>query len=735
MATTAAPPSSSSPRSPTAPPPPPPPSTAGSGGGGGAVLNARLARLWELRSDSAAMSEALGAVAAALTAANAAHSGTAAATTTTPSSGDDSEAARRALRGAVETHAVAVAEQFLAALAPFRAQFHTVQASLADVTGAVAAAGRRIAESEASTATFVASAGELLAARDACDARLAEATAFLDDYELPPAEVAALTAGPQDADAGRAFYAALQRLAVVQERALALVPTARSALGVELLDAASKLQADALDRLFAWVHTACKDADRVAGLPAVADAAADEDGGGGGTSVGARRVAAARMLQAGTRALREARPAYFRACQEVAVGACKAQLVRRLLRALTGGGATGGGGGSGGGGSDGRPIDASAHDPLRYVGDICAWVHAAMVEQSDAFASLFYAGGAAPPPPPPPSADAPAATVGAAPLSVPDMLAALSDAIARPVTVRIDQVVGTQTSVVTAFRLADSLSFYEATVGALVTPDAPLVAALAASRAAAGGRLASNLKSTGERYRTSPHTFPTDLAASALVASAAALLRDLLRACSEALSSPPPADMDTLLAGLLPPLIDSCRASADGLRVTDTAVYMLNNLAALSSTLALYGGAPAGAWVARLRAEMASWEEGLVQAAANDLLTACGLMAKLTALRAAAGGSGGGGGLAGQPGLAAADWRPVLAAFYALLSSSAVLQLHDRIVAPDVRTRVRHDTMAVLSAAYARVYADLSAPAAGYTDASPPLLHHTPAAVDVLLGL
>lgn len=54
-------------------------------------------------------------------------------------------------------------------------------------------------------------------------------------------------------------------------------------------------------------------------------------------------------------------------------------LVRGFLDALT----------IGGPGGAPRPIELQAHDPLRYVGDMLAWVHQALPSEREAAQTLF----------------------------------------------------------------------------------------------------------------------------------------------------------------------------------------------------------------------------------------------------------------------------------------------------------------------------------------------------------
>lgn len=162
---------------------------------------------------------------------------------------------------------------------------------------------------------------------------------------------------------------------------------------------------------------------------------------------------------------------------------------------------------------------------------------------------------------------------------------------------------------------------------------------------------------------------------------------------------------------------------------------MLNNITLLQTALAPYAAAVGSGWAARLTSEAGTWEEGLVQQTANDLLSSCGLLAKLTAMRAVPATEP----AAAKPGLRPEDLRPVLHAFFELLSSSQLVALFDKVTARTLRTRLRRDVLSVLSAAYARLHAEVGEPRRGYVDAMGGdvgnLLRQTPQQVDVLLGL
>ena len=68
--------------------------------------------------------------------------------------------------------------------------------------------------------------------------------------------------------------------------------------------------------------------------------------------------------------------------------------MQRFILALTVGTTIAGGGATAavGGGDRSRPIEMQAHDPIRYAGDMLAWVHQAIASEKEFLCTLFRGG-------------------------------------------------------------------------------------------------------------------------------------------------------------------------------------------------------------------------------------------------------------------------------------------------------------------------------------------------------
>jgi hypothetical protein len=72
-------------------------------------------------------------------------------------------------------------------------------------------------------------------------------------------------------------------------------------------------------------------------------------------------------------------PAFFRACLEDMANIRRNSVTRAFIDALT----------RGGPGGTPRPIELQAHDPIRYIGDMLAWIHQAAASEREILEGLF----------------------------------------------------------------------------------------------------------------------------------------------------------------------------------------------------------------------------------------------------------------------------------------------------------------------------------------------------------
>lgn len=117
-----------------------------------------------------------------------------------------------------------------------------------------------------------------------------------------------------------------------------------------------------------------------------------------------------------------------------------------------------------------RPIELHAHDPLRYVGDMLAWVHQAIAAEREFLESLFGVRGAQ------------RRMVGAVrefgASAEEASMGELTDGAVRglcgPLRVRVQQTVRSQESSITLYKIANLLGFYMLTMQRTIGEEALL---------------------------------------------------------------------------------------------------------------------------------------------------------------------------------------------------------------------------------------------------------------------
>ncbi len=139
---------------------------------------------------------------------------------------------------------------------------------------------------------------------------------------------------------------------------------------------------------------------------------------------------------------------------------------------------------------------------------------------------------------------------------------------------------------------------------------------------------------------------------------------------------------------------------------------MCNQVCVLQHALAPF--AVSARVVQRLAAELSAYEESMVQALSEEVLSEAGLLAKLSALRSQPPGAR----LAELPGLRIGELRSVCGALVGEVSggggSGGPLATFDRIDNPRVRSRLRRDASQLLLEAFTFLRRVVADPASGY---------------------
>ncbi|CAG8837418.1 21040_t:CDS:10, partial [Gigaspora margarita] len=261
------------------------------------------------------------------------------------------------------------------------------------------------------------------------------------------------------------------------------------------------------------------------------------------------------------------RPVLFKSCLEELVYIRKNSIIRAFMDALT----------RGGPGGTPRPIELHAHDPLRYVGDMLAWIHQTVANEREFLESLFEIKNESD------HSNIENLDKENDDIVVQDLLDRDIDGTCRPLKIRVEQVLGSQTGAITGYRILNLIQFYKITIARILGPNAALSIILKEVFFNTLNMQAEQLL----RYRQTPGA---DLMPPPVVKETVLQLKEIMASYETSLVTATEREDDfrTILDTILDPLFQMCELGANDLSKFDKAIYMINCLHYVQSSLTPY---------------------------------------------------------------------------------------------------------------------------------------------------
>ncbi|KKK25038.1 hypothetical protein P175DRAFT_0464826 [Aspergillus ochraceoroseus IBT 24754] len=307
---------------------------------------------------------------------------------------------------------------------------------------------RHIVLARQDTAPVLEEASALMLQRQEAETKQCLLDAFTKHFIIPDDDLMIMTSAEEPID--DEFFNVLSRVKQVHRDCEALLGGENERLGLELMEKSSRSLNSAYQKLYRWVQKEFK-------------------------SLNLEDPRISSSIRRALRVLAE-RPSLFHSCLDFFAEARDYVLSDAFHYALTD--AVSGTGGD----TNVKPIEFSAHDPLRYIGDMLAWVHSTTVSEREALEALFVADG-----------DELAKGIQAGLSSEPwaridedeevtfDGQKALSDlvnrdliGVARSLRQRVELVIQGHDDPVTCYKVVNVLSFYQTTFSKLVGPSSNL---------------------------------------------------------------------------------------------------------------------------------------------------------------------------------------------------------------------------------------------------------------------
>lgn len=249
-----------------------------------------------------------------------------------------------------------------------------------------------------------------------------------------------------------------------------------------------------------------------------------------------------------------------------------------------------------------KPIEFSAHDPLRYVGDMLAWVHSATVSEREALEALFVSDGGE-------LAKGIEAGINSEPWSRVDEQQSVFDGqkalqelvtrdmngVARALKQRVELAVQGHEELVTLYKIMNLLAFYESTFSKLVGDESALVETITSLQETAFKRIEALIHDhvatiTGDPSGLIP---PDDLSAPEFLSDALDHLVPLMKAYDSSFRHEPIDDTSQsgnkftpIIRVALDPFLELVKKSSSALSsLTSKAIYQTNSLLAVHGAI------------------------------------------------------------------------------------------------------------------------------------------------------
>ncbi|KAL4780243.1 oligomeric Golgi complex subunit 6 [Aspergillus varians] len=439
--------------------------------------------------------------------------------------------------------------------------------------------------------------------------------AFTKHFIVSDEETLALTS--MEEPVNDEFFDVLARVKQVHRDCEALLGAENERLGLELMEKSSRSLNSAYQKLYRWIQKEFK-------------------------SLNLEDPRISSTIRRALRVLAE-RPSLFHSCLDFFAEARDYVLSDAFHYALTDA--------VSGGDNAVKPIEFSAHDPLRYIGDMLAWVHSTTVSEREALEALFVAEG-----------DELAKGIQAGLSSEPwsrideddeiifDGQKALSDlvsrdliGVARSLRQRIELVIQGHDDPVTCYKVVNLLSFYQTTFSKLMGSNSNLAELLQGLEKFTLSHFETIMRDEVSNISTDHSALvpPADLSAPQFLLDSLEVLTSLMKTHEASFGAEEPQSTSEnkenrftpVLHAALDPFFNLAKSCADDLpNSTARAIYLTNIHITIRSSISPYPFATA-THLPPLLTTLSTLRVDLLVIQHHYLLDTSGLQVLLTALQ------------------------------------------------------------------------------------------------------
>uniref|UniRef100_A0A7N5JUM9 Conserved oligomeric Golgi complex subunit 6 n=1 Tax=Ailuropoda melanoleuca TaxID=9646 RepID=A0A7N5JUM9_AILME len=476
------------------------------------------------------------------------------------------------------------------------------------------------------------------------------------------------------------FFKALGRVKRIHNDVKVLLRTNQQTAGLEIMEQMALLQETAYERLYRWAQSECR-------------------------TLTQESCDISPVLTQAMEALQD-RPVLYKYTLDEFGTARRSTVVRGFIDALT----------RGGPGGTPRPIEMHSHDPLRYVGDMLAWLHQATASEKEHLEALLKR-----------------VTIQGVEENIQEVVGHITEGVCRPLKVRIEQVIVAEPGAVLLYKISNLLKFYHHTISGIVGNSATtLLTTIEEMHLLSKKIFFNSLSLHASKLMDKVELPPPDLGPSSALNQTLMLLREVLASHD---SSVVPldarqADFVQVLSCVLDPLLQMCTVSASNLGTADMATFMVNSLYMMKTTLALFEFTDRR--LEMLQFQIEAHLDTLINEQASYVLTRAGLSSIYNTVQQHKPEQGS---LANLPNLDSVALKAAMVQFDRYLSApdSLLLPQLNFLLSATVKEQIIKQSTELVCRAYGEVYAAVMNPVNEYKDPES-ILHRSPQQVQTLLS-
>ena len=422
-----------------------------------------------------------------------------------------------------------------------------------------------VAASETETSPTIQEATSLLEKREQVASKQSILSIFKARFIMTEDEIVALTSTAEPVDDH--FFMALSKAKLIINDCELLLGFENQTFGLDLMEQTSKNVNFGFQKLYKWIQREFK-------------------------TLNLENPQMNSSIRQALRVLAE-RPSLFQNCLDFFAEARERILSEAFQVALTGTSS------SGTNDPSTKPIDLAAHDPLRYAGDMLAWVHSAAVSEREALEVLFVAEGEEIAKGLKSGRDAEVWRLVADEDEESEFnaLRALSELVDKDLSgaanllrQRVEQVIQTNEETILAYKLATLLSFYSVTFAKLLGSTSNLLGCIYGLESEASRQFRSLIKDSIAAIQPDSLHVSTDLAPPAFLRDALDHLGAIMQTYDSSLSASEcrESEFEPIMADALDPFLSGCDNMAKSMHPLESSIFSVNYSLAAVKCLAKF---------------------------------------------------------------------------------------------------------------------------------------------------